>query len=346
VAAYLTYVAEEVRRILAGLGLRSLQEAVGRVDLLRQQPAEGRRADRLDLSPLLAAPGSGPRQYVRSLPIQRPTSWLGDRLCADAFQAVRNGERLELRYDIGNGDRTVGAKLGGMLAMEFGTSTPSGSVTVRFDGAAGQSFGAFLTDGVEFDLTGEANDYVGKGMGGGRIVIRPPADDAGDPHLLGNTVLYGATSGELFCAGRAGERFAVRNSGAVAVVEGVGEHACEYMTGGTVVVLGAFGRNIGAGMTGGDAFVHDPVERLGLRLNPQLVVAEELDEAAAARLHALLEEHAARTGSATAAGLLADWPRAAAEFRHVRPKSDVGRIEAAAEGTDHEAEPVPETAMP
>ncbi|TMD05131.1 MAG: glutamate synthase subunit alpha [Chloroflexi bacterium] len=339
VAAYLTYVAEEVRRILAGLGLRSLQEAVGRVDLLRQQPAEGRRADRLDLSPLLAAPGSGPRQYVRSLPIQRPTSWLGDRLCADAFQAVRNGERLELRYDIGNGDRTVGAKLGGMLAMEFGTSTPSGSVTVRFDGAAGQSFGAFLTDGVEFDLTGEANDYVGKGMGGGRIVIRPPADDAGDPHLLGNTVLYGATSGELFCAGRAGERFAVRNSGAVAVVEGVGEHACEYMTGGTVVVLGSVGHNLGAGMTGGEVFVYDPGIALRAMINPELVDVHRLHgehqllAEHTLRLRELLERHATYTGSGLARSILDGWHEALHHFWRVAPRGDVARIENQHEGT-------------
>ena len=144
------------------------------------------------------------------------------------------------------------------MARRFGAGPPPGRVRARFQGSAGQSFGAFLAAGVQLELVGEANDYVGKGMGGGRIVIRPPADDAGDPVLLGNTVLYGATGGELFCAGRAGERFAVRNSGATAVVEGVGEHACEYMTSGTVVVLGGFGRNVGAGMSGGELYVHDP----------------------------------------------------------------------------------------
>jgi len=189
VIAYMTYVAEEVRRILAGLGLRSLQEAVGRVDLLRQQPDRQRRADRLDLSPLLASGGPGARRYIRSLPVQRPASALGDRVCADAVGAVRAGERIELHYAIGNGDRTVGARLGGMLAREFGASPPDGSVTIQFQGAAGQSFGAFLTEGVEFVLTGEANDYVGKGMGGGRIVIRPPADDAGNPHPVSYTHL-------------------------------------------------------------------------------------------------------------------------------------------------------------
>ncbi|HLB19070.1 MAG TPA: hypothetical protein VK613_08070, partial [Gaiellaceae bacterium] len=213
-----------------------------------------------------------------------------------------------------------------------------------FHGTAGQSFGAFLSAGVEFVLDGEANDYVGKSLSGGRIVIRPPADDSGDPCLVGNTVLYGATSGELFLAGSAGERFAVRNSGATAVVEGVGSNACEYMTNGTVVVLGPVGRNIGAGMTGGEAFVHDPLRLLDLRLNGQLVVAEQLDDAAAQRLRALVASHGEHTDSRRAATLLADWPAAVSEFRLIRPKDEVRRIEAEAEGTDYEeaeAEPEP-----
>ena len=339
VVAYMTYVAEEVRRILAGLGLRSLSEAVGRVDLLQQQPFRDRRADRLDLSALLHPGGAGPRRYARSLPIQRPVSALGDRLCADAFPALRRGERIELHYAIGTGDRTVGAKLGGMLALTSGASAPEGSVTAFFRGAAGQSFGAFLTDGVEFVLTGEANDYVGKGMAGGRIVIRPPADDAGDPHLLGNTVLYGATGGELFCAGRAGERFAVRNSGAVAVVEGVGEHGCEYMTGGTVVVLGPVGHNLGAGMTGGEVFVYDPGITLRAMVNADLVdahrlVGEHLLLAEhALRLRTLVEAHASQTRSPLAASLLDDWSEALHHFWRVAPLADVARIENQHEGS-------------
>jgi len=178
---------------------------------------------------------------------------------------------------------------------------PAGRVRARFEGAAGQSFGAFLTAGVELRLVGEANDYVGKAMSGGRIVISPPEGDAGDPCLVGNTVLYGATGGELFCAGAAGERFAVRNSGAVAVVEGVGDHACEYMTRGTVVVLGAHGRNLGAGMTGGEAFLLDPDERL---VNDELVELAPLDRADRERLTALLERHLRATGSSRAAALL------------------------------------------
>ncbi len=306
VIAYLTHVAEEVRRILASLGLRSLDEAIGRVDLLRQRRAADPRSARIDLTPLLDDRGEGQRRFVRALPIQRPASRLGDRVCLAALRPVRHGQTLRLRYDIENADRAVGARLGGLLAHEFGTEAPPGRVTVAFRGEAGQSFGAFLTEGVEFVLTGEANDYVGKGMGGGRIVIRPPDNDAGDPHLLGNTVLYGATGGEIFCAGRAGERFAVRNSGAVAVVEGVGEHAAEYMTGGTVVILGPVGHNLGAGMTGGEVFVFDPGIALRAMVNPELVDVHRLSgehqllAEQGVRLHGLIERHASLTGSAMA----------------------------------------------
>jgi glutamate synthase (ferredoxin) len=207
-------------------------------------------------------------------------------------------------------------------------------VRARFEGVAGQSFGAFLAAGVELDLVGEANDYVGKGMSGGRIVVRPPADDAGDPCLLGNTVLYGATGGELFCAGSAGERLAVRNSGAVAVVEGAGDHACEYMTSGTVVILGRHGVNLGAGMSGGEVLVHDPEERLPLRLNDQLVAARRLDIREADALRELVERHHRHTGSARAEGLLARWEEAVREFWQVLPKANVAVLQSAYEGTE------------
>jgi glutamate synthase (ferredoxin) len=339
VIAYLTHVAEEVRRILASLGLRDLDEAIGRVDLLRQRRAAGQRTDRIDLAPLLHDAGEGQRRFHRALPIQHPASSLGDRLCLASLGPVRNAKSIRLRYDIHNSDRAVGARLGGMLAREFGTQPPPGRVSVDFSGEAGQSFGAFLTDGVEFVLTGEANDYVGKGMGGGRIVIRPPDNDAGDPYLLGNTVLYGATGGELFCAGRAGERFAVRNSGAVAVVEGVGEHAAEYMTGGTIVVLGPAGHNLGAGMTGGEVFVLDPGIALRAMVNPELVDVHRLSgehqllAEQGVRLRGLIERHARLTGSAMAWSVLDDWERALHQFWRVAPKSDVARIENQHEGT-------------
>ncbi|MGH3440497.1 MAG: glutamate synthase subunit alpha, partial [Nitriliruptorales bacterium] len=197
----------------------------------------------------------------------------------------------------------------------------------------GQSFGAFLAAGVELALTGEANDYVGKGMSGGRIVVRPPANDAGDPVLLGNTVLYGATGGELYCAGRAGERFAVRNSGAVAVVEGTGDHPCEYMTNGTVVVLGEHGLNLGAGMTGGEVYVHDPEERLALRLNNQLVGAYRPAAPELGEVRMLIERHHRFTGSDRAAALLAEWDEACLSFWRVAPRAEVARLQSKYEGT-------------
>ena len=204
---------------------------------------------------------------------------------------------------------------------------------MHFAGEAGQSFGAFLAAGVEFHLVGEANDYVGKGMGGGRIVIVPPAQDAGEPWLLGNTILYGATGGELFAGGRAGERFAVRNSGATAVLEGAGDHCCEYMTGGTVVVLGPVGLNLGAGMTGGEVFVYDPEAALPARVNTELVEPHRPEPEHLAALKTLLERHFDLTRSERAKVILSDWNRASGAFWRVAPKSDVARISQKNEGT-------------
>ncbi|MBI2238941.1 MAG: glutamate synthase subunit alpha, partial [Actinobacteria bacterium] len=319
VAAYFLSVAEEVRGILASLGLRSLEEAVGRTDLVQPRETGHRRADALH-APLPDTRGAGPRRFVSSEPVQRPASPLGNRLVEDGLGAIRDGGFRELAYRIGNGDRAVGAGLSGEIARAFGSQPPPGRIRAHFRGQAGQSFAAFLVSGVELRLVGEANDYVGKGMAGGRIVIRPPENDQGDPVLLGNTVLYGATGGELFCAGRAGERFAVRNSGAVAVVEGVGDHACEYMTAGTVVVLGPVGRNLGAGMSGGACFVQDPEGGLAGRVNPDLVLTrrpsgEELDV-----LRGLLERHLDLTGSARAFTLLAGDESLSEEFRLVVPR--------------------------
>jgi glutamate synthase (ferredoxin) len=337
--AYLTHVAEEIRHILAGLGLRRLDDAIGRTDLLSQRITGDPRADRLDLSPLLSDDGSEPRRFVGSIPLQRPSSSLGDRVCLDALTAVLTGADVRASYAIENADRSVGARLGGALARECGASPPAGSASFTFTGSAGQSFGAFLTEGIEFVLIGEANDYVGKGMGGGRIILRPPANDAGDPYLLGNTVLYGATGGELFCAGKAGERFAVRNSGASAVVEGVGEHAAEYMTGGTLVVLGPVGHNLGAGMTGGEVFVYDDGIGVPAMVNPELVDVHRLNgehqllAEQGLRLRGLIEEHATYTGSPAARAILDDWHAALHRFWRVAPKADVARIENAHEGT-------------
>ena len=266
----------------------------------------GGGSDGLDLSALLEP--SGERRRLGETPaVPASRSDLGDRLHREGWAAVSTGAHATLRYPITTEDRAVGARLGGAIGRRFGTDDPPGSVRASFDGSAGQSFGAFLASGVDLRLVGEANDHVGKGMSGGRIVISPPGDDVGDAHLAGNAVLYGATGGELFVAGRVGERFAVRNSGAVAVVEGMGEHGCEYMTGGLVVVLGPFGMNLGAGMTGGAIYVRDPDGALPAMLNPQLVwitrpLPEERDE-----VRRLVSLHASLTGSERAARILEMW---------------------------------------
>ncbi|HSL58660.1 MAG TPA: glutamate synthase-related protein [Acidimicrobiales bacterium] len=338
VASYLLFVAEEVRGYLAELGLRSIDEAIGRVDLLRQKVTGDPRVDSLDVSVLIEPPAAAdaPRRFVERVELQDPRSELGDRLLADAYRAIWDGDQIELSYTITNADRAIGAALSGAIALEFGALPPRGSATVHLTGSAGQSFGAFLATGVHLDLAGESNDYVGKGMGGGRIVVRPPEGDASfaadthvdhTPALVGNTCLYGATGGELFVAGAAGERFAVRNSGAVAVVEGVGDHGCEYMTGGTVLVLGRIGHNFGAGMTGGQALVWDPsLERLIARVNNDLVEVVRPDVVALDECRWLLERHAELTGSRRAAELLTAWDRTEEQVWHVVPRDRSSRI--------------------
>jgi glutamate synthase (ferredoxin) len=330
VAAYFLYMAEEVRGYLAELGLRSADEAIGRVDLLRQRVTGLPRADAMDLGPLLALPaGDGARRFEERVALQDPRADLGDRLLADAFRPVWDGDDIELSYEIRNADRAIGASLSGAIALEFAQMPPRGTARVALTGTAGQSFAAFLAHGVELDLVGEANDYVGKGMGGGLVVIRRPEDDASElPILAGNTCLYGATGGELYVAGGVGERFGVRNSGATAVVEAAGDHCCEYMTGGTVVVLGPVGWNLGAGMTGGQAFVFDrDHERLISRLNPDLVDAVRPDTAGLEEVRWLVERHAELTGSARAATLLEHWGKATSHLWHVLPKHQVRRYE-------------------
>jgi glutamate synthase domain-containing protein 3 len=247
------------------------------------------------------------------------------------------GEELSLSYPIGNGDRSIGAALGGALALEFGEAAPRGRAHLRFDGSAGQSFGAFLTAGLTLELVGEANDYVGKAMGGGTLIVRAPADDASlapgadpqrghRPALAGNTCLYGATGGELFVSGIVGERFGIRNSGATTVVEGAGDHACEYMTGGTVVVLGRVGYNLGAGMTGGSCYVWDPEGALVGRVNTSLVDFERPDQAHAEALRHLVARHAELTSSPRATDLLERWRQTVHEFWYVAPLDKVSRM--------------------
>jgi glutamate synthase (ferredoxin) len=321
VIRYLINVAEDVRRHLAALGLESFDDAVGRTDLLTTRDAPDGRAQTIDLGPLLKSP----RGRFEHVAVPRAAGGeLGERI---ADGAIASGP-----ISISNRDRAVGAYLAGERARRA-TGAPTSIRRLRFEGSAGQSFGAFLSEGIEFELKGEANDYVGKSMSGGRLIVRPPANDAGDPCLIGNTVLYGATGGELFCAGSAGERFAVRNSGARAVVEGVGAHGCEYMTGGVVVVLGPVGRNFAAGMTGGLAVVHDPDASLDDRLNAELVEPGELDVDEARLIRNLIESHAHHTGSARAAAILDSWESELSVFTIVRPRSDVAAVTSADEGS-------------
>ncbi|HEU5299709.1 MAG TPA: glutamate synthase large subunit [bacterium] len=329
VTGYLLGVAEQVREILARLGARSLDEITGRVDLLSRRDIAAPRGARLDLAAILRDPdpsGARPRRgaEVRNGPPEDDN--LDERIMVEIAGALERGEPVRHRSPIRNSHRAVGAGIAGLIAQRHGDEgLPARTIVLEFDGAAGQSFGAFCVPGLALHLTGEANDYVGKGMAGGEIVIRPAAafDRPTQRNvILGNTVLYGATGGRLFASGRAGERFAVRNSGATAVVEGAGDHGCEYMTGGTVVVLGAVGRNFAAGMTGGTAYVFDEDGLLARRCNPEHVVIGPLeDPSEEAHVLALVAEHAALTGSAHAVYLLKHWRTLAAGMRRVAPRA-------------------------
>jgi glutamate synthase domain-containing protein 3 len=324
---YFTHLATEVRELLAALGLRSLDEAIGRVDLLAPAAAApGTRAALVDLSALLAHPdetGTRPLKHTQERndrPGDRP---LDDTMIQDALPALERREPVELSYAIRNDHRTVGARLSGEIARRHGADgLPEGTIAVRFRGTAGQSFGAFSMRGLKLVLVGEANDYVGKGLCGAEIAVLPAPEARFAAHenvIVGNTVLYGATSGRLYVAGRAGERFAVRNSGAEAVVEGTGDHCCEYMTGGMVAVLGPTGRNFAAGMSAGVAYVLDEVGDFPRKVNTELVHLERLDADDVERLTSLLRDHVAATGSARARAILDAWDSYARRFRKVLP---------------------------
>jgi glutamate synthase (NADPH/NADH) large chain len=329
VAQWFLALAADVRRQLAELGLPSLEAAIGRTDLL----AQVRHDANLDVRVLLAAaerPG-GRNEWPRNDRPHDPAAEHGpldDAWLAPALAAAYAGEALTLHVAVANGDRTLGARLAGELALH----PPEQRPRLKFvcSGVAGQSFGAFAGPGMTLELTGLANDYVGKGLSGGEIILSHAGPLASEGHrhaLLGNVALYGATAGKLYAAGRAGERFAVRNSGATAVVEGLGDHGCEYMTGGLVVVLGSVGINFGAGMTGGEAFLFDEdglflAER---RYNESSVAAEPasgVDLAAQSRLYAAVRAHAESTASRRATVLLENWPQVAAQFVRVTPKPE------------------------
>ncbi len=322
----LFFVAEEARRLMARLGVRRFEELVGRVDLLEADGAiEGWRKRGIDLSNVLHRPEVHPETPLRRMRAQ--VSPLGDaldwQLVERARPALEHGTPVEGEFPIRNVDRTVGGILSHELTKARGAEgLPPGTIRFGFDGSAGQSFGAWLARGVELTLVGEANDYVGKGLSGGVLAVRPPHESsfpAEENVIVGNVVLYGATAGRAFFRGVAGERFAVRNSGALAVVEAVGDHGCEYMTGGCVVVLGRTGRNFAAGMSGGVAYVLDEDGGFSGRCNLEAVGLEPLEPDDQAALHELVAEHGARTASPVAARVLAEWEELLPRFVKVLP---------------------------
>jgi glutamate synthase (NADPH/NADH) large chain len=352
---YFFFVAEEVRELMAELGYRSFDEMVGQMQMLDQRRlVEHWKARGLDFSKLFTKPEVPAGTAIHKCEPQdhKIHDILDRKLIAESQAALDRGAPVRLTAAIRNIDRTAGGMLSGEVAKRYGhEGLPDGTIHVRFSGTAGQSFGAWLARGVTFELDGDANDYVGKGLSGGRIVIRPSADSGVVPEesiIVGNTVMYGAIAGECYFRGVAGERFAVRNSGAVAVVEGAGDHCCEYMTGGVVVVLGYTGRNFAAGMSGGIAYVLDEDDTFKSRCNLAMVELEPVPEEEqvaetefghyndlemhgrvdvmgdltnhdAERLHKLISDHARYTGSKRAAEILADWKRYRPLFKKVMP---------------------------
>jgi glutamate synthase (NADPH/NADH) large chain/glutamate synthase (ferredoxin) len=328
VVNYFFFVAEEAREIMASLGIRSMDELTGRSDLIEADHAiEHWKARGVDLSNILAQldlPEGTPLRCVRKQErvLDDALDW---DLVSASREAIEDGVPVRLERAVRNVNRCVGGILSSTIAERHGAKgLPSGSIDVEFKGSAGQSFGGWLAEGVTFTLHGDANDYTGKGLSGGTLAIMPPDGVtyvAEQNVLIGNTVLYGATSGKAFFRGLAGERFAVRNSGASAVIEGVGDHGCEYMTGGRVVVLGPTGRNFAAGMSGGLAFVLDEENMLAGRMNPELVdQMEPLDEGDAIEVRALVAEHVERTGSPVGQRVLDEWDSLQPSFVKIFPK--------------------------
>jgi glutamate synthase (NADPH) large chain len=327
VIRFMFYVAEEVRGYMAKLGFRTIDEMVGRSDRLKARDVSQHwKASRLDFSDVFKTADRGPGVEVRKLLVQDHgvERSLDVTLIEKCAAAIEQGQNVAFTQAIKNTDRAVGAQLGGAIAMKHAAAgLPDGSIRIRFEGTAGQSFGAFLTNGVEFDLRGDANDYVCKGLSGGIVSVRPPSGSRYVPEknvVAGNVCLYGATSGKAFFNGAVGERFAVRNSGATTVVEAVGDHGCEYMTGGTVVILGLTGRNFAAGMSGGLAFVYDVERRFQAHCNLGMVELVKPEAADLAQIRALVEEHAERTESPLARSLLGDWATASGHFVKVLPQ--------------------------
>ncbi len=328
-----SFIAEEVREILASLGVRSLTEIIGRTDLLRQVSRGAAHLDDLDLNPLLAqADAGGHARYCTQEERNEVPETLDAQIIKDAAPALEDGEKMQLTYNVRNVQRAIGTKLSHKITKKYGmTGLQPGHITVRLRGSCGQSLGAFAVQGLKLEVFGDSNDYVGKGLSGGTIVVRPPVSStlrSNENTIIGNTVLYGATIGKLFAAGQAGERFAVRNSGAIAVIEGCGSNGCEYLTGGTVVILGSVGANFAAGMTGGMAFVYDADGTFDAKVNPESVIWQGVEtEYWQGVLKSLIKEHVQETQSHWAESLLADWARELPKFRQVVPKEMLSRLE-------------------
>ncbi|MFZ4121061.1 MAG: glutamate synthase large subunit [Caulobacterales bacterium] len=326
----MTFIAMEVRELLAQIGFRRLDEIIGRTDLIEQISRGAEHLDDLDLNPLLVQVDSPYPPYCTRQGRTEVRDTLDAQILRDGAAFFDRGEKLCLDYSVRNTQRAIGARASSEVTRRHGMhKLPEARLTVKLTGSAGQSLGAFLCQGIALDVTGDANDYVGKGLSGGLITLRPErhAINGAQNVIIGNTVLYGATSGKLFAAGQAGERFAVRNSGATAVVEGCGANGCEYMTGGTVAILGPMGDNFAAGMTGGMAFVYDPHNTLQVRTNPDTVTLNRLGTRYwATVLHALVLEHHQRTKSPLADGLLADWPAALRSFWQIVPNEMRSRL--------------------
>ena len=325
VVNYFRFLAQEVREYLADMGFTRLEDIVGRTDLIELRPAAaGTKASLLDFSRMLCRMDSNAALHHCTEQKHEIAHVKDVEMLAAATPALESRREVSLEYAIGNTDRAVGAMLSGAVATRYGNDgLPDGTISVKFKGSAGQSFGAFLARGISFKLEGEANDYLGKGLSGGHIAVLPPVRSnfaAEQNTIVGNTLLYGATSGEVYINGRAGERFAVRNSGAIAVVEGVGDHCCEYMTGGRVVVLGQTGRNFAAGMSGGVAYVWDPKGTFDYFCNMDMVELSLLEDSTARKeLHELIRQHYLYTGSTLARTMLDNWPRYVEEFIQVTP---------------------------
>jgi glutamate synthase (NADPH/NADH) large chain len=323
----ITFYATEVREILAEIGARSMDEIIGRADLLAQVSRGSAHLDDLDLNPLLiTVDGAKEIVYDRNKPRNPVPDTLDAQIVKDAVRFLEDGEKMQLEYAVQNTLRSIGTRISSHIVKNFGmrNNLQPNHLTVKLKGSAGQSLGAFAAPGLKLEVSGDANDYVGKGLSGGTIVVRPPMNSpliASENTIIGNTVLYGATEGYLFAAGRAGERFAVRNSGAKAVIEGCGSNGCEYTTGGVTVILGSIGANFGAGMTGGMAYLYDPERQTAPLINMEtLVTCGVTVDHWEHQLKGLIVRHLAETGSRKAADILQHWELERGHFVQVCPK--------------------------